>query len=72
MKTKKELLRELGMIEARRLGLADKWDQLLLATSNMVGELRSTGHLRMKSDDSLKLSALEYLTATLEEFKGDL
>lgn len=73
MQNKWQLIRKLGMVEARRRGLADQWDQLLFAARDLANELKRTDGIAQQDDaQGYSIStALGYMLATLKEFKGD-
>lgn len=73
MQTKWQLIKKLGMVEARRQGIADQWDQLLFAARELAEELRRTDGIAQQDDNQAygRLTALGYLLASLKEFKGE-
>lgn len=69
MKTKQEFINELGMTEARRLGFADKHDQLLQAARDLSEEIEVYGiHIADEYGKYGRTTALGYLRETLKEF----
>lgn len=74
MKNKWQLIRQMGMIEARRRGIADKYDQLLFASRALAEELERGNGTAQVSETSGSYSedtTLGYLIATIKEFKED-
>jgi aminoglycoside phosphotransferase len=71
VKTKWQLIREVGMIEARRRGIADKHDQLLFAARELVLELQQSDGVAQQNaaNEYGADTALGYLEETLKEFQ---
>lgn len=74
MLTKWKLIAKLGMVEARRRGLADKQDQLLYASKALCQELLENNGIAHEGEGPHPYSpdtTLGYLRLTLTEFRED-